>query len=688
MSLIWNTNEQSSARWVACLLFIATYSPIAYAQKEIHKSLFLEGLFEDHLLDEQQYENWVDSTFVLPERVNLNTANAKQLRHLPFLSEKQINAIIMARDFQGNFLAITDLRLIPGITPHIYSLIKQYCTVEDRYSNRISRKDLLRYSKHQILSQIDLPLYKRQGYLYSSQKDATPYYLGQPWSHYIRYDGRYRKQLYWGFTLAQGAGEPFFTYNQNRYDYIGYYALLQDIGRIRQLAIGKYRVHMGLGLTINQNLLMGKGTALDTKQSLGYLFSKHSSKSESDYLNGVAADIRLTKKIQLAGFASFRNLDATISDGYIKSIQTTGYHRSINEINRKDQVKQYTVGTRIYCRPKEQLQVGIHTLYTSYNGYYNPSLRYYNTYYFRGKHIYYIGADYYLHKNNWYLAGEIASSQNGALALLQTAQWKANKQLSLDLALRYYDVNYQSIYGRSLSAGTRVQNEQGLYLGMKYQPWAHGEISTYFDCFYFPQPTYGTGMASTGYECMLQYQHRQGIYTHTLRYRWKEKGKNTPKDWTDDDTQMVWPYHQHQVRYQLIHTPNTHWCNQAKLYVNLVGYQHAPSAQGLLGLVSSRYHNTHWVINGQMAVFDTEDYASRCTIYEPSTLYSFYFPACFGQGIRAAVTAQYTMCHDHLQLMMKAGHFHYFNKSYIGSGHDAIAAPYKTDLALQCKWTW
>lgn len=688
LSPLCYTNKQSTARWVACLLFIGLHSSLIYAQQDMPNSLFLEELFENHQLDEQQYENWVDSTFVLPMHINLNTVQPKELLSLPFLSEKQVNDIIMTRDFQGKYLAITDLRLIPSIKAHTYKLLKQYCIVEDRQTNKITRKNLLHYSKHRVISQIDCPLYKRQGYLYSSKKEATPYYLGQPWSHYIRYDGHYRKQLYWGLTLAQGAGEPFFTNNQNRYDYIGYYALLQDIGRIRQLAIGKYRVHMGLGLTINQNLLIGKGSALDTKQSLNTLFSKHSSKSESNYLEGIAADIRLNKKTHFAAFASYRQLDASTQGGYIKSIQTTGYHRSINEINRKDQAEQYTIGARTYYRPNEQLQVGLHTLYTSYNGYYNPLLRYYNTYYFRGKQNSYIGGDYYLHWRHWYFAGEIAASQNGAFAMLQTAQWHTNKHLTIDMAARYYDVHYQNIFGRSLSAGTRVQNEQGVYMGIKYRPWAHGELSAYLDAYYFPQPTYGTGTASTGYETIVQYQHQLGTLTHRLRYRWKERGKNTPKDWTADHQQWVWPYHQHQLRYQLIHLPNTHWCNQIKLYATLVGYQDYPHSQGMLGLASSRYQNKQWTINGQLAVFNTDDYASRCTIYEPNTLYGFYFPACFGQGIRAAIVTKYSTCHNHLQLTMKAGHFHYFDRQYISSGHDAIAASYKTDLTLQCKWSW
>ncbi|HXK76724.1 MAG TPA: helix-hairpin-helix domain-containing protein, partial [Bacteroidaceae bacterium] len=282
--------------------------PHISAQENTQKSLFLEELYENDLLDEQQYENWEDSTFILPQRINLNTVDAHTLHTLPFLSERQINDIIMTRDLQGNYTSITDLRLIPCISPHIYTLLKQYCTIEQKGTHKITWHQIRQKSKHQIISQINLPLYKRQGYLYTSQKNKSPFYLGDPWSHYIRYDGHYRKQIYWGFTLAQGAGEPFFVAHQNRYDYIGYYFLLQDIGKIHQLALGKYNVHFGLGLIINQNLLLGKGAGLEAKQTLKPLFSKHSSKSESNYFEGVATDLEVAHKIHLAAFASYRHL--------------------------------------------------------------------------------------------------------------------------------------------------------------------------------------------------------------------------------------------------------------------------------------------------------------------------------------------------------------------------------------------
>ncbi len=683
------THKQSTARWVACVLFIGICIPSIFAQENTRKSLFLEELYEDNLLDEQQYENWEDSTYILPQHINLNTVDAQTLRTLPFLSERQINDIIMTRDFQGHFTSITDLRLIPCISPHTYTLLQQYCTIAQKSPHTIAWHDILHKSKHQIISQINIPLYKRQGYLYTSQKNKSPFYLGYPWSHYIRYNGHYHKQIYWGFTLAQGAGEPFFIANQNRYDYIGYYFLLQDKGRIRQLALGKYSVHFGLGLIINQNLLLGKGEGLEAKQTLKPLFSKHSSKSESKYLEGVATDLEVTPKIHVAAFASYRHLDASIKNNTIQSIQTTGYHRSIREINRRGQAQQYTIGARTYYRPKEQVQIALHALYTSYDKSYNPPIRYYNKYYFRGTHIAFVGTDYYLHKKNWYISGEIATSQNGGIALLQTAEIDVNKFLRLNIALRYYGVHYKPIFGHSLSAGSRVQNEAGLYIGVHYLPWEHGEISGYVDIYHSPEPTYGTATAATGSDCMLQLKQQHNIYTHIFRYRWQQKGKNIPLSQTPrETTQIISPYHKHQFKYQIIQALNSHWQNQAKIYATITGYQDTHFTQGLLGLVSSRYQNGHWILCGQLAIFNTDDYNSRCTIYEPSTQYDFYFPSCFGQGLRTALIAQYTMCHNHLRWSLKAGHFHYFDRLYISSAHDAIAAPYKTDLTIQCKWTW
>ncbi len=61
--------------------------------------------------------------------VNVNTANADQLKAIKGLDEKQAKAIIAYREKNGNFKAIEDLRKVSGIDDKVLAMIKPQVTV-------------------------------------------------------------------------------------------------------------------------------------------------------------------------------------------------------------------------------------------------------------------------------------------------------------------------------------------------------------------------------------------------------------------------------------------------------------------------------------------------------------------------------------------------------------------------------
>ncbi|MBY0377633.1 MAG: helix-hairpin-helix domain-containing protein [Gammaproteobacteria bacterium] len=61
--------------------------------------------------------------------VNVNIANADQLKAVKGLDEKQAKAIVAYREKNGNFKAIDDLRKVPGIDDKVLAMIKPQITV-------------------------------------------------------------------------------------------------------------------------------------------------------------------------------------------------------------------------------------------------------------------------------------------------------------------------------------------------------------------------------------------------------------------------------------------------------------------------------------------------------------------------------------------------------------------------------
>lgn len=109
----------------------------------------------------------------------------------------------------------------------------------------------MKYGKQEVLTRLDVPFYTRKGY----QKN----YLGPAMYHSLRYGYRYGDYLQMGITAEKDAGEPFFAlHNEKGYDYYSIYFLLRNLGKLKTLALGNYRLSFGQGLVVSTDFRLGK----------------------------------------------------------------------------------------------------------------------------------------------------------------------------------------------------------------------------------------------------------------------------------------------------------------------------------------------------------------------------------------------------------------------------------------------
>lgn len=90
-------------------------------------------------------------------------------------------------------------------------------------------------------------------------------------------------------------------------------------------------------------------------------------------------------------------------------------------------------------------------------------------------------------------------------------------------------------------------------------------------------------------------------------------------------------------------------------------------------------------LNMLAGYFHADSYNSRIYVYEQGPLYTFSFPAYYGEGIRLALMVQYALS-DKLTLTAKAGYTRYFDRKTIGSGLQEINQSAMSDLNLQARW--
>lgn len=255
--------------------------------------------------------------------ININTATREDLQQLPFLSEKEIEDLAEYVHRYAPLRSLGELAMIPSLSYEKREMLRHFLYIgQEEAMGFPNWKEVFKYGGHSLLATGKIPFYRRKG--------DEEGYLGYRYRHNLRYGFQYGNYVKAGFVGAQDAGEPFFA-NRNKagYDFYSYYVVLRDMGRLKMLALGRYRVGYGMGLVINNDFSLGKLGMLSTLGRSQNNIRAHSSTMQANYLQGAAAKVELLKGLDLNVFASWRKIDATLTDdGYIQTIRTDGYHRT------------------------------------------------------------------------------------------------------------------------------------------------------------------------------------------------------------------------------------------------------------------------------------------------------------------------------------------------------------------------
>lgn len=312
----------------------------------------------------QDYEEDLEEMAQHP--VNLNTATREELERMPFLTASQVEDILFYIYRYGQLKSMSELTLISSIDWYQRQLMSCFFYVADDGSKPAfpSLKNIAQYGKHEVMGMLKVPFYERKG-----DASGTDGYLGYPYKHGLRYQFRYGNSVKLGFVASQDAGEPFFGgRNTMGYDFYSFYLQVKNLGRWKNITLGRYRLNAGLGLILNNDFGFGKLSALTSLgRSSSCIIRGHSSRSSANYLQGAAATYTLLKGLELTGFLSYRQIDATLSadGGGIKTILKTGLHRTVNEIAKQKVASNTLVGGNISYR-HQGWHIGGTAFYTSF----------------------------------------------------------------------------------------------------------------------------------------------------------------------------------------------------------------------------------------------------------------------------------------------------------------------------------
>lgn len=655
-----------------CLILCYTI-PIVAQQNMTWEECFEQFYAESEIKESDKEEILVLLSELAEHPLDLNTATREDLERIPFLNAQQIEDI-QAYVYQYHGMrTLGELSMIESIDFQRRQLLSYFVYLSPVSDNKPfpSLKEILSKGHHTLLFTCKAPFYQRKGDING--------YLGYPYKHSFRYNFHYNDYFQIGLIGAQDAGEPFFS-NKSKfgYDHYSFYIQLRKLGKIKDLVLGRYKLSFGQGLVINNNLSFGKYAALSTlgRQTNG--IRVYSSRSSINYLQGAAATIELAHNLDLTTFLSYRTIDATLtSNGDIKTILNTGYHRTAKEMERKDNASQFTTGGNLNWRCG-RLTLGLTALFTHFDKALSPNTDlYYRRYAPSGNDFWNVGINYSYMRKRWSLAGETATCNGGTLATINNISVQVKSNLSLLAMQRYYRYDYTGLFARGFAEGGKIQNENGLLLGTNWEI-KHGlSLIAYTDYSYFSHPRFGSHTASRTWDNVLNLYYTHKVWSLCAGYKLKLREKDD-----FNKTALINEITQ-RGRLTLNYKAKT-WISKTQLDISA-----CHNFSNSIGYMASE--NVTWVPNSWLQLtallgyFHTDDFASRIYIYERRPLYSFSFPSFYGIGLHYALFARADLS-SNLALILQSSTTSYFDRDKISSGLQQINGSTKSDLELQIRW--
>ena len=666
---------------VGVFISMLLITPMLVAQNT-SVSLWEENL--EQLSMDGEENNWEDELEELSNRlhepVNINVATKRQLEEFPFLTELQIENILAYVYIHGQMQTVYELQLVEAMDKRTIELLLPFVcvkVVEDDFRYP-SLKTILKYGRQEVLTRMDVPFYTRKGY--------EKYYQGPAIYHSLRYNFRYGDYFQAGIVGEKDEGEPFFALQDKKgYDYYSFYCLFKNLGKLKSLALGNYKLSFGQGLVLSTDFRLGKTFSMSTSEYRTGGIRRHGSTDEYNYFRGAAATVELLRFLKLSVFYPHRSMDGVIKDGEITSVYKTGLHRTEKEADKMNAFTMQLMGGNLTYE-KNKLKVGVTGVYYFFNHPYEPDLKKYAKYNLYGNDFYNLGVDYKYRLGKLVWVGEGAVGKQG-YALLNQLKYILLTGYQLLLIHRYYSHDYWSFFGRSFGEGSTPQNENGWYLAAEATPLAHWKFFAALDMFSFPYWKYRISKPSQGIDGMFQvvYSPRRNL-TAYLNYRYKRK----ERDVSGTEGKITLPVCHHKLRCRFTYMPG------GFVYRTTIDYNHFrqqdgagysfKGKQGWQCTQSCAYTFSDFPlgVSVQGTYFDTDDYDSRVYSSEKGLLYTFYTPSYYGEGFRYSAHVRCDM-NKTFMFLVKFGQTVYRNRESIGSGNDLIAGNKKTDLQMQLR---
>lgn len=633
-------------------------------------------------------------------KINLNNTTSQELLELGLIDELAANSIVQHIRKYGKLIALYELQAIDNLSMEDINSLLPYVTAKGGLDDtKVGLGTMLQKGKNEYYLRWSTIVEDQKGFIPPEDPDdPAQRFLGTKDRIYTRFKHSYENKLSYGFTMEKDAGEEFFNgSNSNGFDFYSAHLFLRNISnRLKSVAIGDYSVRLGQGLILNSGFGRGKSADAIRIKRNGSTLNAYTSVAENDFLRGVGATFGFGKHIEMTVFGSRLDRDANIvipdttdqEEFFFSSLQTSGLHRTSNEIEDENSITQSTIGGNIRV-DAGGLKLGANVLHNSFDRPFDRNLQAFNKFLFNSDKLLNASLDYSYLYRNLHFFGETAISDNGGIATLNSILLGLDRKTSMVLSYRNYGKDYQSLNANAFGETTSVNNESGLYLGLEILPFREWKFNAYVDVWEHPWLRFNIDAPSTGFEYLARVTYtkkrRSELYA---QFRLERKQRNN----TDGET--IFDPLQDLTRTQLRFHYKVKISSAIELRnrLELSGYTESGTGEESFGyllyqdiIYKPKFSN--FSFTSRIALFDTDDFNSRIFAFENDLLYNFSIPSYFNKGIRYYINLRYKPTRS-LTMEFRLAQSRFRDLDVISSGLNEIQGNTRTDVKAQIRYTF
>lgn len=667
----------------------------SFAQdQELDLEDFIESNFS--VQDENtNYEDIYEALFQLYQSpINLNNASRQDLQSLLLLSNIQINEFLNHRAKNGDLLSIYELQAVPEFgLKSIYEILP-FVTVREtglQADNRPLLQRILNEENNYLIIRSDRTLEEKRGYVYTDERERQ--YLGDPYRVYTRFRVKHTNDFSIGFTTEKDAGEQFKwdpTQDQYGMDYWSFHFQLENQGRLKNIVFGDYQLQFGQSLLFGAGFAIGKGSqtvATARRSNLGIL--PYTSVLETNFFRGVATTIELNDYLDLTTFYSYNPINGNVkldsarsAEEFFTSIRLAGFHRTESELAGKNAIEaQNFGGNLLFDTKRENLNIGLNYIHTIYDRPFFRQPNKYNHFEFSGtqNQNYGLFANYYW--RNFHLFGESAISSSGGIGAIGGFITSITPNLQTSFVVRNYDRNFHTFYGTAFGESTRNINENGVYWGMKFQPFKKLTFSGYYDRFNFPWLRFRADGPSKGNEFLGRVSYR---FSREIKLYAQARVENKERNVELEGNPYLYGLANAEKRNYIINLdvrPKGIASLKTRAQFSEFLLQ-GEYSNGMALIQDINFDFGRFRLSTRYSIFDTDNFENRQYVYEKDVLYAFSIPAYQYTGSRSYALLQYKFSKK-LQIWARYAQFQYIDRLTVGTGNEEIEGNKRSEVKVQ-----